>query len=558
MRVEPATDPEVIIDPPVPKGVYVTKEQAKGKNKGGRPPKPFISELPRPPKFEIGKTDSESGGDIFFRYLRSIPEDKLSRITLAFYRYLPIVDASEGGTKPKQIDLIAGESHPFHDEQWEQEMLHRYGSGVYGCYLNEMNRTICRCLRIETKWDLENYPPLVDPRWLDQDHPQNKAYIQYLRQKGIQLPTLQTKEQEESEMQVGEAMKTMADTVSQLAMRSSMPVPPAQPSMGEKLTYDAAKSAIDMVSEQSKAMANAKTQEGNPLELVNAVVSVAEKISGGRNGGDDTLKLFLQDAMNRAQAAEERSAKLMDRLFSAAPSKSGSDSLKEMLESMKLIKELAGSDRGNGDEDNPGKHEPIGEAVLRSLPVLAPLALQFIDRGITMINLFRAPTIAQPARAPGPANPYAIPQQNSQQNPQQVPSGTQGANGVHPVNEGQSPPVPSVPPVPLELDEQEKQRQQYIQFHGFLGTIAPAIVSHLNDAEKNGYDFADWFISGYQRLTYDQIKAVGTETLLGAMRSYQPLWAQIGGIEEKVKGFINEFMTYDDLPVDDDEGEEKE
>lgn len=552
-----------IIDPPVPEGVNVTKDQMKRGR--GRPAKPFISELPRPPKFEITKTDKESAGDIFFRYLRSIPKEKLNRITLTFYRYHPVEDSTQGGTKTKEIDLVAGESHKFQDDDWESQLLHQYGCGIYGCYLNEMNRTICRCLRIETRWDPDNYPPLVDPEWLDMDAPQNKAYIQYLRQRGIKLPTKLDKEEQENEMQMAGVVDKLTDAVLAQNARMNTPVPQRE-SMGEKLTFEAAKSAIDIVADQAKNNNAARTQEGNPLELVNALVNVADKMRGG-NGSDDTLKLFLQDSMRRAEASEKRSNDLLDKLISRDSTPPKND-LKDFLENMKLAREAFGPAEKESSEENPGNGKSsFAQTLLEAVPTIVPPLLGLIDRGMMMFQMMRSPATSQlqqphPTTQPnGPPNPYGQPQTIQQAMKQEEQRQAAGGTGAPPAQApvSEQPVTPIVDTrTPEQIAQEEQARQQYAQFAPFLSAMAPAIVSHLNDqgetdpdtgqlVRKNGYDFADWVISGYQRISYDQIKAVGPDMLLGAIKSYAPLWQQIGGIEVRVQQFIGEFMTYDEF-----------
>lgn len=548
----------------------ITK-RGKGRPPKGSEAKAFISELPAPPRNNTYKANE------FFEYLRSIPTEKLNRITLAFYRYLPVCDISEGGTKAKSIDIIAGEEHPFKDEDWETQILHRYGCGNYGVFLNEMNRTIMRCTKIDTRWDPDSYPPIVDPKTLIATHPANGAYIQFLRQRGVTLPSEQDKQQEESDMLAGEAMKTMADTVNQLAMRSMVPTPPQQ-SMGEKLTFEAAKSAIDIVADQAKSTNNARTQESNPLELVNALVSVADKMRGNNNGNDDAMKTMLHETM-------QTNRMLMEKMFTRDPTppKSGIDSLKETVGLFKDLKEVFGSAAPDktDDEDKPGK-ESVGEMLVRSLPTVAPVILQLVDRGMTAWTMLRQPV---PVVATQPPTQQMQPPQQSvnQMTPAQMQEAAQrqAVNPSVPVNgssSGESSqmtqpppqtqqlpinPATSQPYTPEELQAWQEAQQRYRQYHGFIASIMGPLLNHLNDTNpnteerKNGYDFADWFISGNGRVMYDTIKTVGVDTLMGAFQSYPPLWGQIGGIEVKVRQFVEEFMTYDEMLANQEsEGEE--
>jgi len=527
-------------------------KRGRGRPRKGEEVAPFVSLLPAPPKFEINKAED------FFKYIRSIPkESRVNRITLTFYRYYPCCDTTEGGTKNKCILIMEGEQEPFpfEAEDWELQILHLFGSGTYGCYLNEMNRTICRCLNIKTKWDLDNYPPVLDPATLLQDHPNNKAYIQWLRQKGITLPSEQQKNQEENEMQLAETISKLTDTVIAQSTRASIPVPPVpqQQSAAEKLTLEGAGAVIDMVKKNAEMGSN----QSDPFKHIDGLVAIATAMRGDTKQ-DDSLKVMLQETM-------QTNRMLMEKMLTQQ-SKNGMDDFKNVLEVLKSTKEVFSSgdskDRREDEEENP-KRESIGETLVKAIPASLPYVVQLVDRGFAAFNMMRQPTPQQlqqqlqPVNQMTPAQMQAAVQQQAQ-NPQttqtQTAQQTQTAEQpIHPIN-----PNTGQPFTPEELAEQEQQRQRYMQFHGFLAPMSPAIVSHLNDVNKDGYDFAEWLISGYSRIAYDQIKAVGPEVLMGAIKSYGPLWQQIGGIEAKVQEFVNEFMTYDEFMAkqeDDEEGE---
>lgn len=547
-QLEIATEPKTAANLEIPEGVAVTKQEAERTKRGkGRPPKPFISEFPKPPKFEMQKPE------MLFEYLRSIPADKLARGMLVFYRFHPIVDATEGGTKDKMLEKIPCENHPFVDEDWEAQILHRYGSGTYAVYLNEMNRTVCRCMKIETRWDLENYPPIIDPQWVDQDIPQNRAYVQYLRSKGTRLPNKEGKEQEDNEMQLADTISKLTDTVIAQSNRASIPIPQMQPqpSMSEKLNFEMASKAIDAFSEKMKVEVQSGSQQNNGLELVDKLVSVSERMNP--RGDDAHMKLLMaemmasrQEAAKRAEASEERSNRLIDKMLTqqqnpATQPKSLLDQMREMAEMRSIMKEAFGVGSSDDGEGKPEK-QSFGELALQNAPMIisgiAGLVGQAQQTFASLARIKEMEAYAKTGQLPEGAKP-----------PQMQP--------VQPMQTQQAPQPQAPNPQDTERVERERQEQiAYGQYHPLIGMIAQPLLTHLSDpghvedgeiVRKDGYDFASWFIDGQGPLMYAQVKAVGPDKLMGAIKSYAPLWQQIGGMEEKVQQFIGEFLTYEEF-----------
>lgn len=551
----------------------------------GRPPgisKPFVTALPAPPKHESFNPTE------FFGYIRSIPEDKLNRVLLSFYRYHPVCDVTEGGKvqRDKCIGKIAGESHPFRDDNWEKQILHLYGSGNYGCFLNESapngepgSKTVMTCRRIDTVWDPDSYPPVLDPKTLVESFPGNQAYVQWLRQKGVQLPSEVDKEKEEMEMQIGETISKLTDTVIAQANRINTPVPsvPARESLGEKLTYDAAKAAIDLTTERAKQLGESSDKASSPMDTVNAIVNVAERITGAAKGGDDGVtKLLAQmqaDSARRAEAAEKRANDLIEMLLKrndtpAAQPKSFLEQLKEMAEMKSLMKEAF----GGGDDEEGGGRQSIPEMLVASAPAL-------LQHGVTMWGQFNQSMALmarmkelEVAKANGQSAPppsFPIPPHSPQQAQPQQANGNNGNNGNN-GSPGEQPkgevnPATGQPYTQQELEARHAELVKFQQYHGFIAEIAQPIVTHLNDpgeiidgerVKKDGYDFAQWFIAGRGRLTYDQIKSIcPPDVLFGAIKSYVPLWSIIGGAEDKVKEFIGEFLTLDEMEAEENKEE---
>lgn len=561
-----------IEDGTLPPSFAKTKEPFPIKRGRGRPKgsaKEFISELPAPPKRLTFKPEE------LFTYLQSIPKDKLTRVMLVFYRYFPICDITEGGEKDRWIRRIAGESHPFVDDEWMKHILHMFGSGTYGCYLNEQNaegssQTRMECKNIETIWDPDSYPPVVDPKTLIWTADKNQVYVQWLRGQGVQPPSEADREIEEMEMQVADTISKLTDTVIAQANRINTPVPQVQqqPSMVEKLSFEMASSAIDIMKEKSKVEMASASQQTNGLELVDKVVGMAKEIAGSNknNNGDDTLKLMLKDAMDERRAANERNERLMERMFaqrdnpSAAP-KTLIEQMREMAEMRVLMQQAFGngSDAGGGEaEEKPGK-ESIPEVLIKSLPQLMQHGMgmwgQLNQTLAYRTRLAEIEALKASGQLPNGAAPIQVPvvqQQSAQQ--QQTTQPTDPATGQP---QPEINPATNQPYTQAENEARNAKQQEYAKYHGFISMIAQPLVTHLNDVEKDGYDFAEWFIAGNGRLMYDNIKTIPPDDLMGAIESYPPLWQVIGGAKDKVKEFVGEFLTLDEYLAEQPD-EEKE
>lgn len=535
----------------------------------GRPRKgtevPFVSELPAPPSNNIRDPHD------FFTYVRSLPKEKRNRVLLSFYRLFPVCDLKETipetGKRVGQTCVLEiaceSEPFPFDNEDWELQVLHLLGCGEYKCFLNEMGKEITKCLNIKTQWDPDSYPPVLDPATVIRDGTlgiRNRAYINWLGSRGIKLPTQEKAELEEAQMQIAETVSKLADTVIQQGQRLATPMPPPPQDKTTPIVMEGLMEMTKKTMDANIESIKAQNSGSDPMRVIEAFSGVMKEMRGD-GSNNKTLEMILEQSMRRADAAEERSMKLLERVMTMQQNPPKSE-LHEFLENMKLAREaFAPAERD--EEEKPSK-ESIGQTLVRSLPTVVPALLGIVDRGFAMFQMARMPTQAmRPPQQPGPVNPYA-PQVQPQAAVPQVP----------PVNH-EGPPVAPVAPQSESQQPEDAALAQYRQFIPYIAQLAPAILQHLNDPghkdedtgefiRANGYDFAEWVISpategggGYGRVAYDTIKALGPDVLIGAMKAYQPLWTQISAIEPKVKEFIGEFLTFDEAAGQDD-GQGKE
>lgn len=458
---------------------------------------------------------------------------------LTFYRYepVPIVkDPSYFLKFPLETDPC-----PFDNEDWETAILHMFGSGKYGCYINESNHppdegsnTACKCFQIKTRWDLENYPPVMDPADVDLDEPTNQSYIQWLTARGLRkIP----QQDDTSDMAVNE--KLVEALIGQ-NQRNSTPVPPPpyRESPLEKLTLVGADAVIGMVKKQAESMTTAQTTQSDPLAILQGYATFASTMTAGSKG----TELMIDSLSRRLEAAEERSAKLMDRLLDArtAPSAAAAqpktllDQMREMREMKELMGEFMGGGSSAESKDSGGS---MKEMFIQNLPAILTGGLAIVDRVITGATAITAVSKGQPIpEAPKPA-------------------------------EVQAPPQPQPQPITVPAGMTEAQVRQY---HQMLMVVAKPLLDHFkravaNNTEppENGYTFAQWFIDGYGEVpAYTSIAVtckngegrVDVEPLIAIIKTFPPIWNEVSTVETEFRQFITEFVTIKDLPP---EGEEE-
>jgi len=536
-----------IEDAKPPQQPVATKHPVPGEEpkKRGRPAKNkvFVSELPAPRVFDFIDANE------FFAYVRTIGKELRNRVFLVFYRIFPIVDLQEVDDTGKKVGNkhilklnMDREPFPFDDENWELQLLHMFGSGDYNCWLTEANasgsKPVCRCFNIKTRWDLENYPPVLDPDTVVHEGElgkKNAAYLQYLFSRGHKLPTEQDKALEEAQMEAIQANQVLAKGLVDMATRAQTPVPPLP--TNDKVIVEIVKPMMEMVSQSQKAQIDGLQKQNSandPLASIQAIGGVLRELKGSDAKPDNSaIETMLKETMTTNRM-------LMDKMLSSAgsPTKTATEQLNDMLGCMERIQNLAGG--GKKEEGEGSDKESLAQSIVKVLPTVVPAALGFIDRGIQVFQMVR--------NGPTPYPPGTNPQT--------------AAAPIPPAPQVEAPPI--IPEVlTAEQQQAEAEKLVYQQYIPLIASVAQPILQHLNDSghtdedgefiRADGFDFAEWIIKpttegggGYGRVAYETIKALGPDVLLGAMKAYQPLWQQISAIEGKVKEFISEFLTYDD------------
>jgi hypothetical protein len=130
---------------------------------------------------------------------------------------------------------------------------------------------------------------------------------------------------------------------------------------------------------------------------------------------------------------------------------------------------------------------------------------------------------------------------------------------------GQAPPVPpapaALPPAPAHPGKVVEMPKPPEASAGPLdGTAAPAaadpgslqaIAGQVLNAMQRGFsgdDFATALSLQFGDEVYQQIRALGAESVLLLLKSDPAVWAQFAPVEQQLSGFLAEFMAYGDEP----------
>jgi hypothetical protein len=556
------------------------------KGKKGPSPKPastYINTstcpLPRP-TYRMYKSDATAPNQRskqFFNWWNNCPTWAKDRMVAYVYREHPVLlwDAEAEGKVPytsknrkfKYIDKIIG-SQAFQDDM---DFLHKYGCGSYNIKLNEdirdanrPSKTLSECYVLNVGGgDYKSNPPtdnrISDVEQVDLNHPQNTAYVAFLRGSGKLPEQLSTKEKE-AEMAQAEVIK---DTLADNRRLTDKVIAMAQDRGNKEQTPDAVSKAIDGAmgimheavktgnevtqravdfaqQTQSKMMDDMRSREssGNvdPMDQLNRVLDLVGKLQGGGGSNahsDEVVELRRQVSQMQA----DRIAALEARLNQAPttnPAATPFGSVKEGLQAMKEMKSVI--DDISGNAATGGAKEAVEESAadlapkwLRPfIPVLVP-AIGALAEGFFRSRMpAAAPLQMQPTQA---APVYQPPTQAAP-----IPSNVT----VMPTPNGGLPAAsPAATPLTTETYGLPPQVAQ------LLGDIRVPLLNHLNHG-MSGARFSDWFIGGFGEPVYKQVIQFGTDGLVTAMYAFAPIGQNLAAFQrENVRAFVDDFIDPD-------------
>ncbi len=533
----------------------------------GRPPKPKVEPInerqansgqrtPEMPHFNYksGATPGRRPSD-FFRWWEKQPDWVKDRLLVYVYRRWPVIDLKNRNPDPlaptqdpKYIDKRGGMDCITSVEH----LVKIWGSGDYTIRINDTvtkKGTIGMCLVDGIR--NPDYPPIIeDPGTIVKDDPANKHYIAQLRTRGIILPgdepetkgpSLEELRQREEEMAAASIVEQVTGQNERLmnrilTMTNDKPVEPERrPSSAQdesvKLMADTAKQTIEMI----------RNNLGKPSEQVEMILAAAERMRPPAAPNPmETLSPFLERMMVQEQTRSAEMAALRAEMSNqqmemlreqikmltvstgravvdpvtgnliqtAIPPANPVSSLREQIADYKEMKALF-----SGDDEEGGGSKGSG-----SWTDHIPLILQ----GLTMLGGIVASSLHNMAVAKsGVGQPVPPPPTQPMANPGQTPE---------------------------QQQQQQQETQSMNEYFKFLDTIKDPLLSHLNNPEKDGVDFAEWLIAsrmdGYTFYCGIRDQA-GAPGIMALFKSYPPIWDAVKMQEERVTQFVQEFVERD-------------
>jgi hypothetical protein len=496
-----------------------------------RLPKPL--HFPRPPKFKCAP-------DQFFKYWRALPDECKNRSMVYVYSVWPVLNPMQALTADEQREVAAHKRRapttnidkpdaPFETDDWEAELLHRWGSGSLHFKLNDSGvsgnalfpaKPVCMC---DVK-DLNqpDYPPVRDWRLLDMAHPSNQSLIVSLRAKGIRLPgdeELKMIAEEEDEMANVAAVEKLADTVVQMARDNTRnnqqpPAAPAPPDVqglaGAKAVESVAQGAkqgMEIIAEAVKTANEMQAKAQDPKEYIRDMREMVTMMQPPTNGNSDLMAMMKMQheqhmadvkAMREELAAERtRNQALLDKLISK-PAEEPSKRPKSLIEELKSLSEMRDVLRefiGAGeDSDMPW----YASAALKALDIIPGAVTNF------MHNVAVART--------GQGQPE------------------QPATEAEVVEAAPSLPAPAQPTGPdaLIIDT--------------LGKLKADIINALATG-ATGYDFAAALIHATKsEQLYGFLSGQGKAGLFTILQKHKELWSETRPYAQRLEKFADEFL----------------
>lgn len=530
------------------------------------------STFPAPKVAKVFDKPGKKNAVLFFRFWKSIPEEKHDLIEVKLYRTWPQVDLkiTEPNRKDVTWDIIEGKI-PFEPEEYQTWFLEKYYSGEWQVILNEkgVKGKIMEAFFDAT--DMEKYPPRVDLRTVLWDKTANRQYQRWCEQNRIQIPGKEGIEyQEAQEMTagmnvVGEAMKTLADQnkdalqenrelvreVMESKIEAATANKPSETSASVvsktvEMMADAGKAAVDMVKESAP-------KAYDPLPMVREIFTLTK-------GNDNTAAMMTMyitsmekqnEAMVRMHEDTLKYMKEKDAAAtSAVPQKGGIDLLIEEAPKLEALKNLFGWGGRRHDEAPPPAPEPKSQWLEKL--VEKPENLQMV-MGIFALASNMVATLFGRGKPPEEVIQQTL----------SNPAGTVGTSVTQ-----AAPGAPQPAPAPVDKKPSQAELNQM-----FLEFIEPMFLEHFFDGHElglNGASFAKSLCSIVQtpegtqwangaetpvgRQQFELIRAGGQRAFDNLLRSYSPIWGQVAAFAVQPKDskeppkyfqFLNEFFSYD-------------
>ena len=506
--------------------------------------------LPAKTSFRDGKRSQDA--ILGWEYLEALSAELAAIARCRVYRLDPPVDMRLIGKSTTDIEVWEGPIK-FPSGEYERYFYHTFGAGSYKVIVEEQGLSGVVCDIWFTLPDRDGYPPKIDDRTLQVDHPAAKNYIDWRALRGD--PVIGTKEEPQenggddffmdekkpgtagtaqtlveglldlSKSQIGRAEKEAE--AAKLEVKEAREKGSNDSSPG--VMAQAASAAIGIVQETAKeAMKNSHAPD--PVEMIKAIIEFIPKPAPPPDNApmfnammsmqQESNKTILTMVMNQNSELKQELAAMRSPQNVVAPIDPLAK-IKEIKEYAELLgwKSGAGSSAPAEPELNPAQFmEKWGPLITMGMTMLNPI----------IARLFPLP--AAPAQVQ-PVQQYEQPQPAVVQQPQQP------------------------PPDP---NSQEAIKLRLLQF------LEKPFLAHFQDADLDGFTFAQWVISDGTmgapttkgRGLYMDIKTNlgmrpdGGSTLDDMIKGFPPIWDIAKNTQPQYRKFLAEFFHYDEMQAE--------
>lgn len=557
--------------------------------------KPTLVDTPLPREVKQGYTKTifpkpeayKMSSQTFEKWLCSFPAEARPRVTLSFYRDFPRINLKQipGEQYERRIffyeSSLDADQRVFRDDfNLRTFVLHNEEWGGEGEY-----RVLCNEQGVKgaigmTEFTLEDpdYPPRVDLRAVVQGWPRNQGFIRSLRAKGVRLPgdnpaLDEAEQQEQDDMNIAHQVSELAQPLIQDTLRrnerleerletvteqirESRQGPSAESvatNKGIEVMAQATGKAMDMVTDQARAIAIAAAPTYNPVELFKTGLEAGN--SGKNDNSLAIAQLFVssnEKALAQIRDMHHETMETVTKLLEsreqepeASPAREAGamDEFDREFERVQRFAKLFGWERTPRLENaapaakEPGLFDKVGKFLAEN-PMMALAGLGLLAN---IVYNFRSATPVSPQAALEAAG----------------------------VPKGALPPLPGQPEQAAPQPPAPNQAQANL--NNFLEFLTPHFLAHYNDTSKQGYDgytfAADLHTmvetpSGTQlvpgtpatvlgRQQYENLVKAGPEMFDRLIRNWPPIWSVISknpttpSDPQHYAKFFAEFFSYD-------------
>lgn len=497
---------------------------------------------------EAGNQDQRPGK--LLKWIDELPKWAKERLVLYIYRDWPVLvqitaedkelAKATGGFQALEhnyIDKVSVNSPEMYREI--VNLRDRYGSGDYKITVKDdqvEKRALCEAHIRESWRDIRTYPPsdrrIDNPRNVDLNDPLNKSYLKFLEAQG-KLP--QEGGEKKDDMAEVAAVSQMTGLVTKLVDKLNT----KQGGEGEATSKafdvlaDATKKGQDILVESMKRAEDAKAAMPNPVDQLDKVLSIVDKIRPPQSSDSAMVQSFMSNMMEMQKtiiSIQNERISFAEKV--ALESKRGGngegqgggdeDSTTKGVKRLLELANLLGLKRGGAEaaaSAGPDWKEMIPDMLQGAGGIISSIVTAYQTR-------VYAEAVAKGQNPAPPPPPQQQPQAGAGVEPDQAPMNGNG-NGPQAMS-------------PAELSDDQRN------YLAFMNLIRRPLLNHINNG-WGGEEFAEVLIKITDQGMYDAVKMKGSETFTMMIKSYPPIANELVGKEEVLAKFVDEFMRAEEI-----------